>query len=120
MQAVQPGHAPRPFCVRGNQLHVPETGKRFLDSTLESVDSAEEPAAKVAQRAGFDEDDLMEIARAVRKSMVNAVVHGNRYNAQRGAAVLGPERPAVHRAARRRRRGIRFSGNCLTRGRRKS
>jgi len=37
----------------------------------------------VAQRAGFDEDDLMKIGMAVRESMVNAVVHGNRYNANK-------------------------------------
>ena len=62
---------------------VPEVVERFLDSNLESVDSAEELATGVAQRAGFDEDDLMKIGMAVRESMVNAVVHGNRYNANK-------------------------------------
>lgn len=57
--------------------------EQFLDSTLESVDSAEELAVGVAQRAGFDEDDLMKIGMAVRESMVNAVAHGNRYNAHK-------------------------------------
>ena len=57
--------------------------ERFLDSTLDSVDSAEELALDVAQRAGFDEDDLMKIGMAVRESMVNAVVHGNRYNSHK-------------------------------------
>ena len=66
-----------------NQHHVPETVERFLESTLESVDSAEELAVGVAQRAGFDDDDLMRIGMAVRESMVNAVVHGNRYNAHK-------------------------------------
>ncbi len=37
----------------------------------------------MAQRAGFDDDDLMKIGMAVRESMVNAVVHGNRYNANK-------------------------------------
>ena len=60
-----------------------EAVERFLDSTLESVDSAEEIATGVAQRAGFDEDDLMKIGMAVRESMVNAVVHGNRYNSHK-------------------------------------
>jgi serine/threonine-protein kinase RsbW len=63
-----------------NQRHTPETLERALESTLESVDSAEEMALGVAQRAGFDDDDLMKIGMAVRESMVNAVVHGNRYN----------------------------------------
>ncbi len=66
--------------MRDNMHHVPETVERFLASTLESVDSAEELAVGVAQRAGFDEDELMKIGMAVRESMVNAVVHGNRYN----------------------------------------
>src|ERR1041385_31494 len=69
--------------MRENKHHAPETVERFLDSTLESVDSAEELAVGVAQRAGFDEDDLMKIGMAVRESMVNAVVHGNRYNAHK-------------------------------------
>jgi serine/threonine-protein kinase RsbW len=66
--------------MRENEHHVPETVERLLDSTLESVESAEELALGVAQRAGFDEDDLMKIGMAVRESVVNAVVHGNRYN----------------------------------------
>ncbi|HVN05527.1 MAG TPA: ATP-binding protein [Bryobacteraceae bacterium] len=60
-----------------------ETVERFLDSTLESVDSAEELALQEAERAGVPEDDLHKIAMAVRESMVNAVVHGNRYNAHK-------------------------------------
>lgn len=60
-----------------------ETVDQFLDSTLESVDSAEEIAVQVAQNAGFEEDDLNKIAMAVRESMVNAVVHGNRYNSRK-------------------------------------
>ena len=63
--------------------HESETTELFLDSTLESVDSAEELAVAVAQKAGFDEDDLMKIGMAVRESMVNAVVHGNRYNSNK-------------------------------------
>ncbi len=58
-----------------------ETVDQFLDSTLESVDAAEGLALEVAQRAGFDEDDLHKIAMAVREGMVNAVAHGNRYSA---------------------------------------
>jgi serine/threonine-protein kinase RsbW len=69
--------------MRENKQHVPETVERFLESTLESVDSAEEIAVGLAQRAGFDEDDLMKIGMAVRESMVNAVVHGNRYSAHK-------------------------------------
>src|SRR5438270_6271931 len=69
--------------MRENKRHVPETVERFLDSTLESVDSAEELALGLAERAGFGDEDLMKIGMAVRESMVNAVVHGNRYNANK-------------------------------------
>lgn len=60
-----------------------ESVERVLDSTLESVDSAEEIAVGVARRAGFQEDELVKIGMAVRESMVNAVVHGNRYNSNK-------------------------------------
>ena len=63
--------------------HEAETVERFLDSTLESVDHAEDIAIGLAKRAGFGEDDLTKIGMAVRESMVNAVVHGNRYNANK-------------------------------------
>ena len=66
-----------------NSSHSPETVERFLDSTLDSVDSAEELAVGMAQRAGLDEDELMKIGMAIRESVVNAVVHGNRYNAHK-------------------------------------
>lgn len=51
-----------------------------LNSTLESVDVAEEIALKTAREMGFDEDARFQIGLAVRESMVNAVVHGNRYS----------------------------------------
>src|ERR1700683_2916234 len=62
-----------------------ETGaKEVLDhhypSTLESVDLAESEILKAAEETGFDEDDRHRIGMAVRECMVNAVVHGNRYN----------------------------------------
>jgi serine/threonine-protein kinase RsbW len=69
--------------MREDSRSVSETVERSLDSTLESVDSAEELACGLAQRAGFDDDDVMKIGLAVRESMVNAVVHGNRYSAHK-------------------------------------
>ena len=49
-------------------------------STLESVDLAEGEILTAAEEAGFDEDNRHRIGMAVRECMVNAVVHGNRYN----------------------------------------
>ncbi len=56
---------------------------QFMDSTLESVDAAEAWVLEAAEKAGVHEDDLHKIGMAVRECMVNAVVHGNRYNAHK-------------------------------------
>jgi serine/threonine-protein kinase RsbW len=66
-----------------NLPSVGETVERSFDSTLESVDSAEELASGLAGRAGFGDEDLLKIGMAVREAMVNAVVHGNRYSAHK-------------------------------------
>jgi serine/threonine-protein kinase RsbW len=71
---------------------------QILDSTLDSVDSAETLALNAARNAGLDEDELQKIAMAVRESMVNAVVHGNRYSASKKVRVSispGPDRFTV-------------------------
>jgi serine/threonine-protein kinase RsbW len=51
-----------------------------LDSTLETVDSAEQTASRIAAEAGFDEEEVMRISMAVREAAVNAVLHGNAYD----------------------------------------
>ncbi|MBI1789784.1 MAG: ATP-binding protein [Acidobacteria bacterium] len=59
------------------------TVHEILDSSLDSVDHAEQVAMDLAQESGFEEEDLHKIGMSVRECMVNAVVHGNRYNAQK-------------------------------------
>ena len=54
-----------------------------LASNLASVDIAEESVMQRAERVGFDEDARMDLGLAVREAMVNAVVHGNKYNADK-------------------------------------
>lgn len=51
-----------------------------LDSTLESVNKAEESALQFAERLGFSEDEAQGISMAVREATVNAVLHGNQYD----------------------------------------
>src|SRR5215831_6204029 len=51
-----------------------------LDSTLETVNSAEATASQMAADAGFPDEDVMKIAMAVREAAVNAVLHGNAYD----------------------------------------
>ena len=66
--------------------------KEVLDqhypSTLESVDEAESHILAAAEQTGFDEDEQHRIGMAVRECMVNAVVHGNRYNRNKRVHVV--------------------------------
>jgi serine/threonine-protein kinase RsbW len=69
----------------GAKLKTVDIGEhKLLDqdysSTLESVDEAEASIMEAAVAAGFDEDEQHRIGMALRECMVNAVVHGNRYN----------------------------------------
>ena len=50
------------------------------ESTLETINNAEEQATRIATAAGFSEDDTISIAMAVREAAVNAVLHGNAYD----------------------------------------
>lgn len=52
----------------------------FLESSLDTVDLAEEAVLKVAIEAGLQEEGRYELGMAVREIMTNAVVHGNRYS----------------------------------------
>jgi serine/threonine-protein kinase RsbW len=74
----------RSLIVQQPREQVDTGAKELLDqnypSTLESVDQAEMEILKAAAEAGFDEDEQHRIGMAVRECMVNAVVHGNRYN----------------------------------------
>jgi serine/threonine-protein kinase RsbW len=51
-----------------------------LDSTLETVDHAEQKATRIATELGFPEEEVMQISMAVREGAVNAVLHGNAYS----------------------------------------
>ena len=58
-----------------------------LDSTLETVNKAEETALAIAAKSGFDEDEVQRIAMAVREATVNAVLHGNAYDPNKRVTV---------------------------------
>ncbi len=60
-----------------------ETQEHQLESTLDSVDRAEQAALDLARKIGFNEDDQNSISMAVRECMVNAIAHGNKYNARK-------------------------------------
>ena len=54
-----------------------------LDSSLECVDQSEEKIVELAKEAGFAEEETYRLGYAVREALVNAVVHGNRYSANK-------------------------------------
>ncbi len=58
-----------------------------LSSSLASVDQAEQTAEEYAGRVGFDEDTRGNIAMAVREAVVNAVLHGNAYDANKQVTI---------------------------------
>ncbi len=59
---------------------TPERRSFTLDSTLETVDNAEQAANDIATQIGFTEEEVLQIAMAVREAAVNAVLHGNAYD----------------------------------------
>jgi serine/threonine-protein kinase RsbW len=59
---------------------TPERRSFTLDSTLETVDNAEQAASEIAAENGFGEEEVLQIAMAVREAAVNAVLHGNAYD----------------------------------------
>lgn len=72
--------------------------RMLLDSTLDSVEVAEAAVLQDALDIGFPEEDLHQLGMAVRESMVNAVVHGNRYNARkkvRLSVIKSPDRLTI-------------------------
>lgn len=71
------------------------TEEHTFDSTLESVDAAEAIVLQAARDLGFDEDDEHKIGISVRECMVNAVVHGNRYNSRKKVHLVLALSPGV-------------------------
>lgn len=64
---------------RGSKQKAPNRRVAFtLESTLESVNRAEAAVLPLCKSAGYGKRQREEIALAVRESVVNAVLHGNR------------------------------------------
>ena len=59
----------------------------ILDSTLESVDRVEYLTLELAEKAGFRDVSLEQIALAVHETAANAVIHGNRYSPDKKVSV---------------------------------
>jgi serine/threonine-protein kinase RsbW len=75
--------------VDTDSVNAPKEGRMSfsLGSTMESVDTVEAAADKLAEDAGLDEDERFRLTMAVREAVVNAVLHGNEYDPAKQVAV---------------------------------
>ncbi|MBL8215783.1 MAG: ATP-binding protein [Bryobacterales bacterium] len=62
-------------------MSLPEPVTQTLPSRIEAIDGAEEAIRHYAASAGFDEGDQYFIGLAAREVLVNAIRHGNRFDA---------------------------------------
>jgi serine/threonine-protein kinase RsbW len=77
------GSARPPDTMQENTSSGPKLVDAYLKSALESIDEAERLVVDAVGVAGIRGDELQNLGMAVRESVVNAVVHGNRYNARK-------------------------------------
>jgi serine/threonine-protein kinase RsbW len=73
--------------------------KVTLDTLVESVDLAESIVTRIAEAAGFHEDDVHKIAMAVREAAINAYNYGNGRDPQKKITLIvefEPEEMIVH------------------------
>ena len=78
----------------GNESPKP-VAELVLESSLDSVDVAENHVIAAAERAGMSEEDVFRFGYAVREAMVNAVVHGNRYSSNKTVGFRLTETPGL-------------------------
>jgi serine/threonine-protein kinase RsbW len=70
-----------------------------LDTLIESVDLAEGIAKRVAEAAGFGEEDIHKLAMAVREGAINAFTYGNCQDPQKKITLVvefQPEKLVIH------------------------
>lgn len=74
----------RPSAVAGNKIQMQQAKtaatrvKLVLPSEIKLVDLVHSAAEKMAELAGFDADEGLNVGLAVREAVINAIVHGNR------------------------------------------
>ncbi len=69
---------------------------QFLESSLDTVESTESQVLELARQWGLPEEDAYQLGYAVREAMVNAVVHGNRYSANKRVRLTIRKLPGHH------------------------
>ena len=74
------------------------TVRLVMSSEVRLVDVAHAASETMAGIAGFEEDDALSVAIAVREAVINAIVHGNRMDPSRRVEVSLQARPRSIRA----------------------
>ena len=97
-----------PYCAlrdpklgRGDHFRMTETKhlEVTLETQVESVNVAEEMCLRVAEAAGFGEDDCYRIGMSVREGVINAFHYGNQEKPEKKihlAVDLTPEKMIIH------------------------
>jgi len=62
--------------------------KLSMASEIRLVDLVHEASQKMAEFAGFEEDEALNMALAVREAVINAITHGNRRDPRRTVELL--------------------------------
>jgi serine/threonine-protein kinase RsbW len=84
------------------RVRMTKTAQRLevtLDTLIESVDLAEGIATRVAEAAGFGEDDIHKLAMAVREGAINAFTYGNSQDPQKKIRLVvefEPDKLVIH------------------------
>jgi serine/threonine-protein kinase RsbW len=64
-------------------MNSPPPASTVFDSTIDSVDRAEDLTRRYAESVGFSEHDQYFIGLALREIFVNAIKHGNRFDSEK-------------------------------------
>ena len=70
-----------------------------LESIIDSVDLAEDITVRIAESAGFEEEDRHRIGMSVREAVINAVTYGNHQNRDKKVYLtleLNTEKLTIH------------------------
>ena len=94
-----PAKAQHPTPPEEITQRVNETIALSIDSKIELVEMVELVARRVSAKMGFDEDDSTWIELAIREAVVNGILHGNQYSADKRVDVqflIEPEAMAIY------------------------
>ena len=94
-----PGKAERGQATLATMSTATQRLEVTLDTLIESVDLAEGIAKRVAEAAGFGEEDIHKLAMAVREGAINAFTYGNCQDPQKKITLViefEPEKLVIH------------------------